>query len=260
MSQKILGLSGAKQSGKTTSMNFLYGYQMRVNDVIQKFLMDEKGNLLVNAVMVDEHGKETEEIGILDVERRDQDFIDYAARSIWPHVRSFSFAEPLKIIAIELFGLSEDQCYGTDEDKNSSTGIKVKDMAQLVSVDKAGREKSKVLTAREFLQYFGTDVCRALKSDVWVSACMRRVKESRTELAIISDCRFPNEIKAVREAGGKVIRFTRNPHEDNHPSETALENHDDFDCVLDNAGMNIDQTNRAILAQLKEWQWVNAKI
>ena len=265
MSQKILGLSGAKQSGKTTSMNFLYGYQMRVNDVIEKFLMDDKGNLLVNAVMVDEHGKETEEIGILDVERRDQDFIDYAARSIWPHVRSFSFADPLKIIAIELFGLSEDQCYGTDEDKNSLTNIRVQDMSRLIS----GPDQNELvkipamevhLTAREFLQYFGTDICRRLKSDVWVSTCMRRIKESKTELAIVSDCRFPNEIKAIKKAGGKVVRFTRNPHEDDHASETALEDHDDFDCVLDNANMSVDETNRALLAQLKEWEWLNAKI
>ena len=167
MSQKILGLSGVKQSGKTTSMNFLYGYQMRLNDVIQKFLMDAQGNLLVNAAMIDDKGKEIEEIGILDVERRDQDFIDYAAMSIWPYVRSFSFADPLKVIAIELFGLSEDQCYGTDKDKNTPIDIKWENMPiyKLSSAKKTG-----FMTAREFLQYFGTDICRSIKDTVWVDS------------------------------------------------------------------------------------------
>ena len=64
----------------------------------------------------------------------------------------------------------------------------------------------------------------------------------------------------IKKAGGKVVRFTRNPHEDDHASETALEDHDDFDCVLDNANMSVDETNRALLAQLKEWEWLNAKI
>ena len=265
MSQKILGLSGVKQRGKTTSMNFLYGYQMRINDVIQKFLMDDKGNLLVNAVMMDEQGKEKEEVGILDVERRDQDFIDYASVAIWHYVRSFSFADPLKVIAIELFGLSENQCYGTDEDKNSLTDIKIKDMSRLVSGPDA-TELIKIpaapvcLTAREFLQYFGTDIWSRLKNSGWVNSCINRILQSGTELAIIPDVRFPNEAKAIKKAGGKVIRFTRNPHDDNHASETALKDYDGFDCVIDNANMSIDETNKALLFQLREWEWTKAKI
>jgi len=258
MSQKILGLSGVKQSGKTTSMNFLYGFQMRVNEVITKFLMNESGQLLVNATMMDESGKEIEEIGILDVERRDQDFIDYASMSIWPYVRHFSFADPLKIIAIELFGLSEEQCYGTDKEKNSLTNIKTHDMSRLISGPDQAAEGH--LTGREFLQYFGTDICRTLKSDVWVSACIKRIRQSNTELAIIPDVRFPNEAKAIKKAGGKVIKLTRTPHEDEHASETALKDYEGFDCVIDNQDMNIDETNRAILAQLKEWEWLKAKI
>ncbi len=38
MEQKILGISGAKQSGKTTSSNFLHGYQLRFYDVVEKFI------------------------------------------------------------------------------------------------------------------------------------------------------------------------------------------------------------------------------
>ena len=98
----IIGLSGAKQSGKTTSTNFLYGYQLRVNEIIEKFLMNpETGELLVNAKTINEKGEEEEGLGVLDIERRDSDFVDYASQSIWPYVRSFGFADPLKIISIQ---------------------------------------------------------------------------------------------------------------------------------------------------------------
>ena len=102
----ILGFSGVKQSGKTTCCKFLHAYQLRLYDVVEKFLMDEESNLIVNAVQLNESGEEVEGLGILDIERKDADFVEYAARSIWPYVRSFSFADPLKIISIELFGLT----------------------------------------------------------------------------------------------------------------------------------------------------------
>ena len=54
MEQKILGISGAKQSGKTTTSNFLHGYQLRFYNIVEKFMMDEEGNLLVNTKGIDE--------------------------------------------------------------------------------------------------------------------------------------------------------------------------------------------------------------
>ena len=56
----ILGISGAKQSGKTTCSRFLHGYQLRLHEVVNKFFMDDDGNLLVNAVQIDENGEEIE--------------------------------------------------------------------------------------------------------------------------------------------------------------------------------------------------------
>ena len=148
----ILGISGAKQSGKTTCSRFLHGYQLRLHEVVNKFFMDDDGNLLVNAVKIDENGEEIEGLGVLDIERRDEEFLDYCNRTVWPYVRSFSFADPLKVIAVSLFGLSEDQCFGTDEDKNTPVNIKWENMPEI----NGGR--SGFMTAREFLQYFGKDV------------------------------------------------------------------------------------------------------
>jgi len=250
---KIIGLSGAKQSGKTTSTNFLYGYQLRVNDIIEKFLMDqETGELLVNTVIINEKGEEEEGLGFLDIERRDSDFIEYASQAIWPYVRSFGFADPLKIIGIQLFGLTEEQCYGTNEQKDSPVNIKWENMP-------LGSGKG-FMTAREFLQNFGTEICRKIRSNIWVDSCVNRIEQSETGLAIVPDIRFPNEVKAIQKAGGKVIRLTRKPHEDEHDSENALNDYDGFDHVLDNQDLNIDETNRALLEILKGWGWITPKV
>jgi hypothetical protein len=251
---KILGFSGVKQSGKTTCCKFLHGYQLRLNDVVEKFLMDEESNLIVNAIQLDENGKEVEGLGILDIERKDPEFLEYANRSIWPHIRSFSFADPLKIIAIQLFGLTEKQCYGTDEDKNTHTDIMWTNLPNVNHDQSLG-----TMTAREFLQYFGTDVCRHIKDTVWVDSCINRMVNSGTELAIVPDIRFPNEVEAIQRADGKVIRLTRSPHEDQHASETALNDYDGFDHVIDNQSLTVDETNRNLMEILRGWGWLQTK-
>lgn len=252
----ILGFSGVKQSGKTTSCKFLYGYQMRLHDVVEKFLMDEESNLIVNARQIDENGKEIDGLGILDIERRDDEFLEYASRSIWPYVKSFSFADPLKIIAVQLFGLTEKQCYGTEESKNTHTNFTWENLPDrpFSSQDERGP-----MTAREFLQYFGTDICRYIKPDIWIESCIGRMQESGTELAIVPDIRFPNEADAIKKAGGRVIRLTRSPHEDEHESETAMNDYEGFDHIIDNKSLTVDETNRTLMEVLRGWQWLQTK-
>ena len=258
MEQKILGISGAKQSGKTTCSNFLHGYQLRLHEAVTKFMMNDKGEPLVNAMTTNEKGEEEEGVGVLDVSRLDNEFVDYASQMVWPYVKAFSFADPLKLLAIHLFGLTEQQCYGSGEDKDTKTPVKTKFMRKLLNKDLGDK---KFLTAREFLQLFGTDVCRAIKSDIWTNSCLPRIKDSNTELAIISDCRFPNEVDAIKSVGGKVIRLTRCPHEDNHASETALtDSYEGYDHVIDNAKMTMDEANRALMDVLKQWGWLQSKV
>ena len=259
----ILGFSGVKQSGKTTCCKFLHGYQLRLHDVVEKFLMDEESNLIVNATQIDENGEEIEGLGILDIERRDEDFIEYASRSIWPYVRSFSFADPLKIISMELFGLTVQQCYGTDEDKNTPINTKWEDLPNPSfhneKSDYVPHRNTGFMTARECLQYFGTDICRKIKPNIWVDSCIKRMLESGTDLAIVPDVRFPNEAEAIKKAGGKVVRLTRSPHDDQHESETALNGYEGFDYVLDNAKMSVDETNKSLMKVLRGWGWLQTK-
>tara|TARA_B100001123_G_scaffold157620_1_gene182390 strand:- start:73 stop:834 length:762 start_codon:yes stop_codon:yes gene_type:complete len=241
----IIAFAGAKQSGKTTSVNFLHGHEMKSHGFIKQFFIDEAGRLVVNAKYLDDNDKEFESMGVFDVFQESQTFADYASTTFWPFVKAYNFADPLKRLCISLFGLDREQCYGTDEQKNSLTDI----LWDNVSQDSSGR-----MTAREFMQAFGTDICRKIKDDVWVSLCIKQIKDENPNLALIGDCRFKNEIDAVHEAGGKVIYFTRNSESsDGHDSEKASEYKDHYDCIIDNTNTSVEEQNKLVLEQIQAW-------
>lgn len=65
---------------------------------------------------------------------------------------------------------------------------------------------------REVLQKFGTESMRdVFHDDIWVKSLMRRIQTSRQPRFVISDARFQNEITAIRELGGILIRIRRGP-------------------------------------------------
>jgi hypothetical protein len=67
------------------------------------------------------------------------------------------------------------------------------------------------LTPRWILQYWGTEVCRrGFHDDIWIASLENKLRNSEDNI-VISDVRFPNEIKAIHNAGGKVIRIKRGP-------------------------------------------------
>ena len=247
MSQKILGLSGVKRSGKTTCVNFLHGYEMKRKEVIKHFEINKRGELLVNAVFTDEKGDETEGMGVFDVHRTDDEFASYASKRVWPNIKAYNFADALKSVAMNLFGLTREQCYGTGEQKNEE-----------ISVNRPDTEVK--FKSREFLQHFGTDICRSLKSDIWTSYCLRQIVDEASEFAVIGDCRFPNEVEAIHEAGGKVIRLTRRVNEDSHESETALDNFVGFDSVVDNSELTMDGQCEELIKILRGWGWLNSEL
>jgi hypothetical protein len=95
------------------------------------------------------------------------------------------------------------------------------------------------MTARQFMQYFGTEVMRKMYGNIWVSNLMKRIARDGSELAIVADLRVPNECDAILDAGGIVVRLTRDIMHDDHESEIALDegNYDQskFSYIIDNA-------------------------
>lgn len=65
------------------------------------------------------------------------------------------------------------------------------------------------LTPRWILQHWGTEVCRqGFHDDIWIASIENKMRKTGDDI-VISDVRFPNEIKAIHNAGGKVVRVVR---------------------------------------------------
>jgi hypothetical protein len=68
-----------------------------------------------------------------------------------------------------------------------------------------------VITPRWVLQNWGTEVCRnGFHDDIWIASLENKLRNS-TDDVVISDCRFPNEIQAIKHSGGLVVRVVRGP-------------------------------------------------
>ena len=193
----------------------------------------------------DSNGKSGE--GVFDVTRKDLSFIEYAEINMWPHVKLYSFADSLKSMCVEFFGLTPSQVYGTNDQKNTETHMRWKDMPSVPDsrwMVNTGAARGTNMTAREFMQHFGTNVMRQMYGPVWVEHAINTILSEQTELAIVADVRFPNEVEAIQKAGGTVIRLTRNKLKDSHDSETALDKSkyewSNFDHVVDNSRGGVD--------------------
>lgn len=98
-----------------------------------------------------------------------------------------------------------------------------------------------MMSVRDLLQKLGTEAMRnGLHENVWVNALFSDY--TKDQYWIITDVRFPNEFKAIKEKGGIVIRVNRPSHSNHmvkvvndHPSETALDGYD-FDYIIENDG------------------------
>ena len=67
------------------------------------------------------------------------------------------------------------------------------------------------ITPRLMLQLWGTEVCReGFHDDIWIASLENKMRKTTDDI-VISDVRFPNEIKAIHNAGGIVVRIKRGP-------------------------------------------------
>jgi hypothetical protein len=275
MQTRILAFAGHKQAGKTTCSNFLHGYQLRANGVIDGFDITTDGKLVIKTAIIDDDGKEKEGFGLLETNRLDAEFAEWAVYNMWPFIKNYSFATPLKDICIGLFGLQQENIYGNNSMKNANTFYRWEDMPSIITdkdlltnpeikklVDSGilhYHQKGK-MTHREFLQFFGTDICRKIYEDIWYSRLLNDINHEQPLVAIVDDCRFINEVNAIQNAGGKVIYLTRNLYDDSHSSEAELKECNHFDATIDNQDLSIHETNIKLIEILDSWGWLGKEI
>ncbi len=242
MDQLITVIAGKKGGGKNTAANFMIGEFLKKTKQINNFRLTKLGQLeLLNQ-------------SCSNVVIQNGDFDKYG----FVDVKFYSFADPLKQFCIDVLGLTFEQCYGTDDQKNELTHCE-KVIGEVNGVDDNGKVFREIMkkkaTAREVMQVFGTNMVRSLWSDCWAFATYKRIKDDGVKLAIITDARFPNEVTMGKENGAKVIKLLRSPFKDNHMSEIALDDfpNENFDLILDNSKMSIDEQNTALLPHMNQW-------
>jgi hypothetical protein len=115
--------------------------------------------------------------------------------------RRDSFANTLKDAVAAVFGWDRVLLEGRTKE--------AREWREQVDTWWAERLNMPKLTPRWVLQYWGTEVCRdAFHDDIWIASLENKMRKT-TDNIVISDVRFPNEIKAIHNAGGIVVRVKR---------------------------------------------------
>jgi hypothetical protein len=115
--------------------------------------------------------------------------------------RRESFANTLKDAASAVFGWDRTLLEGRTKE--------AREWREQVDTWWAERLDIPNLTPRWVLQYWGTDVLRNhFHDDIWIASLENKLRKTKDDI-VISDCRFPNEIKAIKAAGGTVLRVVR---------------------------------------------------
>jgi hypothetical protein len=177
-------------------------------------------------------------------------------------VTPIAFADPIKKIAMDIYGFTYDQVYGNSKEIPDP--------------------RWDGLTPRHAMQQIGTEVARSIHPDTWIRYCLSTIRSaakgheplihwepargfvparllmfewegegvlSDLQKWAVTDVRFPNEADHIRAAGGKVIKVVRPALEgkqgDTHASETSIDEIEP-DILLINDGTRDD-----LLAQVR---------
>lgn len=156
-----------------------------------------------------------------------------------------SFAEPIKAVAMDM-GFEKEEVDGTQ--------------AQKLSLNKLWN-----VSGREFMQKFGTDICRdtlpyTIKgmNNVWIRLAKHRVEKllNAGHNVVMPDVRFLDERDMIVETGGIIIRIdSKYSFDDGHKSESYVnemkcdhvivnERNDKFYSDIDSLGLTVNNDRR----------------
>lgn len=114
--------------------------------------------------------------------------------------QSASFAESLKDAISAIFGWPRDMIEGS-----TSQSRIWREEPDIYWSKKMGR----TVTPRWVLQHLGTNVLRdRFFDDIWIASLEHKIKQTSRNV-VITDVRFPNEIKMIRENNGMLIWVKR---------------------------------------------------
>jgi hypothetical protein len=114
--------------------------------------------------------------------------------------KKLSFASSLKDAIASIFGWDRELLEGT-----TKSSREWREQVDIWWSERLGRE----ITPRWILQYWGTEVCRnGFHQDIWVASLENKLRQAKDNI-VITDCRFNNEINAIKKANGITMRVIR---------------------------------------------------
>ena len=141
-----------------------------------------------------------------------------------------SFADSLKEGSMKIFGFTKEQGYG--------------DLKEVIDEEWG-------VTPRQVLQFVGTDLFRGHMGELieglgpgfWVKVIVtfykRMLKDDPNAKLVVPDLRFPDEVDAIHDLGGIVIKVKRpgyDTSDDCHESELMIDKIQNCEYFVDNDG------------------------
>lgn len=156
--------------------------------------------------------------------------------------KRLSFAAPLKRMAIDIFGFSDEQVYGD-------------------AVVKETADPRWGVSPREVMQKLGSAGREHLGLDIWIKAALTQV--NYPGFYVIEDLRYRNEAKALHDLGHTVFRLhcpdRVSSAGNDHPSEAEVDMIPDDHVtaeVYSNRERGLDHLFREVEAALEKVNYV----
>jgi hypothetical protein len=146
-----------------------------------------------------------------------------------------AFANPIKEIISTMFpSLDREYLFGSSEHRNKIITI--------------SQETGQPITIRQLLQDIG-ERCKSIDPMIWINALDYSISQNKDrKLIIVSDLRFIDEYKYLKNNGFFIIRIIKNTDQNmTHISETQQEclTDDKFDYTINNNG-SINELNENV--------------
>jgi len=113
----------------------------------------------------------------------------------------------------------------------------------------------KPFSPRLALQLMGTEAGRGVfHPDLWVHTVMRRCEQAPWNNYVIADVRFPNEINAIKNSGGKIIRVRRGDDPEWYSTAFEVNRKVNLYGMADASTM----TEKYPQVHYSEWAWIGS--
>ena len=127
---------------------------------------------------------------------------DTVANFVIKHKGSFerlSFADSVKDVVSTAFGWDRKLLQGDTQKSREWREVE---------------DKFWGISPRKALQLIATDCFRnIIRDDFWVKAVEKKIKDNPNQNYVITDVRFPNEVKMIHQNGGEIWKVRRSPED-----------------------------------------------